>query len=214
MADNGSGMHNSHIPVVRYQDPVKAMGEYKKQSLIGIFLSRIAGIIVFLIILGILNILAEGIRVVMFHQVVGFLNANIGLILALSLFFLIGDLFGALTFPLNLPAPLFNAVGGVLIVAFIFRMFLLVDAMTGLTVFEMIGAIEFMVYPVVFIIVLIAGYASIFASCCGSKSGSKGESAGNRRSGPGNITWEEVGAEFRETVYDALHRIRDEIRRK
>lgn len=190
------------------------MDEYRKKSLIGIFLSRIAGIIIFLIILGVLNILAAGIHVQMFHQVVAFLNANIGLILILSLFFLIGDLFGALTFPLNLPAPLFNAIGGVLIVAFIFRVFLLVDAINGMQIFGALSAIEFLVYPAVFIIALIAGYASIFASCCrGGQNDSQNKSTGSdRQSGP--ITWEDVGAELRETIHDVLRRIRDEVTRR
>jgi len=190
------------------------MDEYRKKSLIGIFLSRIAGIIIFLIILGVLNILAAGIHVQMFHQVVAFLNANIGLILILSLFFLIGDLFGALTFPLNLPAPLFNAVGGVLIVVFIFRVFLLVDAINGMQIFGALSVIEYLVYPAVFIIALIAGYASIFASCCrGGQDGSQNKSTDSDRQS-GSITWEDVGAELRETIHDVLRRIRDEVTRR
>ena len=48
--------------------------------------------------------------------------------------FLLGDLFCTLVFPLNLPGPIFGALGAVFVVAFIFRVFMLAGDMTGIEV--------------------------------------------------------------------------------
>ncbi len=140
------------------------MGERKKESIAEVLVSRVVGIVVFLIVLGILNILAGAyVRIPIFLQVVEFLNANLGLLILISVIFLVGDLFGALPLPLNLPGPIFGAFGAVLLVIFIARFFLFFAGITDLEfffVFEKVLALP--VYLLVFIIALIAGYIGLF----------------------------------------------------
>ncbi|KAF5075881.1 hypothetical protein [Methanoculleus horonobensis] len=142
------------------------MGERKKESIAEVLVSRVVGIVVFLIVLGILNILAGAyVRIPIFLQVVEFLNANLGLLILISVIFLVGDLFGALPLPLNLPGPIFGAFGAVLLVIFIARFFLFFAGITDLEfffVFEKVLTLP--VYLLVFIIALIAGYIGLFTN--------------------------------------------------
>lgn len=140
------------------------MGERRKESVAEVLVSRVIGIVVFLIVLGILNILAGAyVQAPIFLQVVGFLNANLGLLILIAALFLIGDLFGALVFPLNLPGPIVSAFGAVYLVIFLVRLFLLVSAITGVGLFSVAGrALTLPVYLFVFIIALVAGYIGLF----------------------------------------------------
>ncbi|WP_332450075.1 hypothetical protein [Methanoculleus sp.] len=139
------------------------MGQ-KKESIAGILVSRIGGFIVFLILLGILNLLAGAyVQAPVFVQIVAFLNANLGPLLLITALFLIGDLFGALLFPLNLPGPVFGAAGAVFLVMFLFRLFVLVGEITDVEAFALFErAFAVPVYVIVFIIALIGGYISLF----------------------------------------------------
>ncbi|MCK4476848.1 MAG: hypothetical protein KAU16_08990, partial [Methanophagales archaeon] len=99
----------------------------------------------------------------LFHQVVQFLNKNIVLLIVMFVIFLIGEVFNALIFPLNLPAPLFDAIGSVFLVAFIFRIFAFLDAFTKENIFQIFTRLSFLIYLLVFIIVLLGGYSWLFA---------------------------------------------------
>ncbi len=141
------------------------MGERRKESVVEVLVSRIIGLIIFLILLGILNILAGAyVQTPIFLQIVAFLNANLVLLILISVIFLIGDLFGALAFPLNLPGPIFGAVGAVFLVMFLFRLFSLVGEITGVEVFALLEkTLALPVYILVFTVVLIGGYIALFA---------------------------------------------------
>lgn len=141
------------------------MGKQKKESATGILLSRIGGFIFFLILLAVLNILSGGyVQSPIFVRIVEFLNASLGLLILITALFLLGDLFGILTFPLNLPAPVFNAFGAVFLVTFLFRLFVLVGEITGVTVFAVLErTLAIPVTILVFIVVLIGGYIMLFA---------------------------------------------------
>ncbi|WP_214020686.1 hypothetical protein [Methanoculleus sp.] len=141
------------------------MGERSQESVAEVLISRIIGLVVFLIVLGILNVLAGAyVQTPIFLQIVAFLNVNLGLLILITAIFLIGDLFGALAFPLNLPGPIFGAVGAVLLVMFLFRLFSLVGEVTGIEVFSLFErALALPVYALVFIVVLIGGYVALFA---------------------------------------------------
>ncbi|MDK2889483.1 MAG: hypothetical protein PWR21_114 [Methanoculleus sp.] len=70
------------------------MGEHRKESATEVLISRIIGLVVFLIVLAILNILAGAyVQTPIFLQIVAFLNANLGLLIQISVVFLVGDLF-------------------------------------------------------------------------------------------------------------------------
>ena len=127
------------------------MGERRKESFAGVLVSRLTGIIVFLILLGVLNIIAGA-------------YVNVGFLVLIAAIFLVGDLFGTLVFPLNLPGPFFSAVGAVFTVVFIFRLFALVGEMTGIGVFTLFsGTLALLISILVFVVVLIGGYVALFA---------------------------------------------------
>ncbi len=126
-------------------------------------LTRVIGFIIFLVLLGIANLLTNYITNPIYLSVVGFLNANIWLIVIFSVIFLIGEIFGYLMFPLNIPSPLFNAVGGVLLIQFVFKLFKFLLDTTSIKInFGLpIADIENLIIIVVFIIVIIVGYVHI-----------------------------------------------------
>jgi hypothetical protein len=186
---------------------------------------------VFLIILLFLNYLTDSVGNSSFNAVVNFLNDNILLIVAMSLIFLLGDVFGALFFPLNLPAPLFNAIGSVFLVVFIFRIFEMLESMINVKIFGIFREILPLIYPLVFIIVLVVGYVILFArlfekdedECVRRektvedktepKKQADEQSAENKKSS-GEKTWDDVAGEFRGAVYDVLHAVREAVSRK
>jgi hypothetical protein len=124
-------------------------------------LTRVIGFLIFLVLLGIVNILTYYIKNEIFLSVVGFLNSNIWLIIIFSIIFLIGEIFGYLMFPLNIPGPLFNAVGGVLLIQFVFSLFSFITKTSNVEVNLPLGIIQNFVMIMVFIIVLIVGYVHI-----------------------------------------------------
>ncbi|WP_301663158.1 hypothetical protein [Methanoculleus frigidifontis] len=172
-----------------------------RESVPGILISRIGGFVIFLILLGILNLIAGSYRGEIFLEVVGFLNANLGLLVLITAVFLVADLFGALQFPLNLPAPLVNAAAAVFLVEFLIRLFGLVAEISGVRVFLLFEEFSFLIYPAVFLIVLIGGYAVLFTSA-GEKSGRDG---GDTRS------WDEIGEDFRKVFTEILQKLREEF---
>ena len=96
-------------------------------------------------------------------QVLGFLNANLGLLILIAVLFLIGALFGALVVPLNLPAPIFSALGAVFLVIFLLWLLLLIGTITDTGFFSLFDrALTLPVYLFVFIIAPVAGYIGLF----------------------------------------------------
>jgi hypothetical protein len=141
------------------------MGKRREESVAEVLISRIIGLVIFLIVLAILNILAGAyVQAPIFLRIVAFLNANLALLILISAIFLIGDLFGVLEFPLNLPGPIFGAVGAVFLVMFLFRLFSLIGEITGIELFTLFErTLALPVYILVFTIVLIGGYIALFA---------------------------------------------------
>lgn len=126
-------------------------------------ITRVIGFLIFLVLLGIANVLAYYIKNEIFLSVVGFLNANIWLIIIFSVIFLIGEIFGYLMFPLNIPSPLFNAVGGALLIQFVFKLlkFILNATNIKIDLGISLAEIENIIIIIVFIIVLVVGYVHI-----------------------------------------------------
>ena len=76
----------------------------KQHSLGWVFVSRMIGIICFLIVIVLANILTFYVASPLYHSGVDFLNLNFWLLLLIAIIIFIGDIFGAFPFPLNLPA--------------------------------------------------------------------------------------------------------------
>jgi len=182
------------------------------------------GIICYLIVVVLANILTYYVRSPIYHSGVEFLNLNFWLLLLVGIIIFIADLFGALPFPMNLPAPIIRAIGSVFIIAFVLRVFEWVDTSSGTGIYHYFWLLSFVIVPIVFIIVLLAGYYEILCDVW-AKARIREESdnvvvAENAESQTTEITtsssksWEDVGAELRLMLYELLHRFREEIKRR
>jgi len=192
----------------------------KQHSLGWIFVSRMIGIICFLIVVVLANILNFYIANPLYHAGVDFLNLNFWLLLLIGIIIFIAEIFGAFPFPMNLPAPIIKAIGSVFIIAFVLRIFEWVDTTTGNNIYHYFWLLSFVIVPVVFIIVLLAGYYEIICDLW-AKAKIRDESDTVVHSAsdlpPVNSSpksWDEVGAELRMMLYDLFHRFREEIRRR
>jgi hypothetical protein len=195
----------------------------KQHSLGWVFVSRMIGIICFLIIVVLANILTYYVNSPLYHSGVDFLNLNFWLLLLIGIIIFVADIFGAFPFPLNLPAPVIKAIGSVFIIAFVLRVFEWVDSTTGNNIYHYFWLLSFVIVPIVFIIVLLAGYYEIICDLWAKaklRDQSDVEIAGETISATGpsapatSKSWEDIGAELRLMLYDLLHRFREEIRRR
>jgi hypothetical protein len=180
------------------------------------------GIICFLIIVVLANILTFYVSNPVFHSGVAFLNTNFWLLLVIGVILFTADIFSVFPFPLDLPFPVIKAIGSVFIIAFVLRIFQWVDQITGNNLYHFLWLISFVIVPVVFIIVLITGYYEIlcdlssrarFTSDTATAGADVGIPSSPPAARPEAKSWEEIGAEFRLMLYDIIHRFREEIRK-
>ena len=117
------------------------MPKTTQKSIPGIIALRIFGLLLFLFLLYIANNLSFFTDNPLNYQVILFLNSQIWLLVLITIAFLIGEIFNALIFPLNLPAPLFNAVGAVLLVGFLINLFALFDILLDNNIFHFLDTL-------------------------------------------------------------------------
>lgn len=194
---------------------------FGERSLGWVFVTRMIGLISFLIIVVLANILTFYLANPVYQSGVGLLNANFWLLLIIGIIMFVADIFTAFPFPLDLPSPIVRAIGSVFIIAFILRAFEWVDVVTGSNFYQFFWFLSFIVVPLVFLLVLVTGYYEIirrlFRSGMTNNTGmaTPDPTIGTPRAAPngnGIRSWEEVGVEFRMMVYDILRRFREEIR--
>ncbi len=200
------------------------MWRYRKQPLGWVFVSRMMGIISFLIAVVLANILTYYVSNKVFLSGVLFLNENFWLLILIGIIFFVSDIFGAFPFPLNLPFPIIRAIGSVFCIAFFLKLFQWVDAVASTTLYPMFWYISFIIIPLVFLIVLAGGYYEIMRQLWLQSGTGRSTDAQvvheNREVAPPDQpvsdakSWEDIGVEFRMMLYDLLHRFRQEIKRK
>ena len=186
----------------------------KRKSLFKITLERTLGFVIFLGMLYVANLLSGQIQSQLFQQTVQFLNSNIMLIIAFSVIFFFGEIFFNLIFPFSLPAPIINAVGAMYLLNFIFNSFTLIETVLEMSIFGIFRSLSFLIYPIVFVAVLVGGYIAIFVRLfkCEEKPKKKpGKKPKKKQEQP---TWEEIGQEFRQVLYDVLGNLRDAVKPK
>lgn len=199
------------------------MGRYRNRSLGWVFVSRMIGIICFLIVVVLANILKYYVESPVYHSGVIFINENFWLLLLIAVILLAADLFGAFPFPLNLPAPIIKAIGSVFCIAFFLRVFQWIDIIASLNLYPSFWLVSFLVVPLVFIIVLASGYFEIMRRLWWQPNPDIEGGAKVVHLEPGKEaaqpvsdakSWEEIGAEFRMMLYDIIYRFRQEIKKK
>jgi hypothetical protein len=182
------------------------------------------GIICFLIVVVLANILTFYVSNPTYHAAVQFLNINFWLLLIIGIIFFVGDIFRAFPFPLNLPYPVIKAIGSVFVIAFVLRIFEWVDWITANNLYHYFWLISFVIVPLVFIVVIISGYYEIihelwarskFEPDAANVDGAEIPVMASPLQPESDVkSWDEIGAEFRLMLYDILHRFREEIHRK
>jgi len=195
-----------------------------KRSLGWVFVSRMIGIIIFLIVVVLANILTFYVSIPTYHAGVDFLNTNFWLLLIIGIILFIADIFCAFPFPLNLPYPVIKAIGSVFIIAFVLRIFEWVDQVTGNNMYHYFWLLSFIIVPLVFILVLLTGYYEILRELWARSKYDHdrvpvaGETSQGTTPPPGLatnvISWDEIGNEFGLMLYDIIHRFREEIHGK
>jgi len=190
---------------------------FGEKSLGWVFVTRMIGILTFLIVIVLANILKSiypGCA-----PVVEFLNANFWLLLLIGIILFIAEIFTAFPFPLDLPAPIIRAFGSVFIITFLLAVvrWLIVSAEIN----NLFQILSILVAPIVFLLVLATGYYEILRRLFrtgltnGAASATPDPTIGTPRAATNeNVvrSWDDVGVEFRMMVYDILHRFREEIR--
>ena len=201
------------------------MGQYRKKPLSWIFVSRMMGIIFFLIVVVLANFLTYYVTNSFYISCVTFLNENFWLLIILAVTLLVGDIFGVFSFPLNLPAPIIKAIGSVFFIVFVLHMIGWVDSIAATDFHTPFWYISFILVPLVFLIVLATGYYYILRQL-GRGPGAQYKVADEIFNGDSEYTdptlrplpdaksWEEIGGELRLMVFDIIHRFRADIRRK
>jgi len=143
--------------------------EHDHKSIIGIIVSRFLGVICFVILWFLLNYLMPYVDNDLYRNAVFFLDENAWLIIWMAVIYAAGEVFGALMFPLSLPAPILDAVASVFLTVFLFRILAFAGKVTNEAAFKMFDAWEAYAYPLVFIVVLIGGYILLFSRLVSKK---------------------------------------------
>lgn len=164
----------------------------------------ILGIIVFLIFVGILNIVAVGVSAWEYHAVVGFFNYNLLFILLISAIMLVGDVFEAFIFPFRILYPFFNAIGGALYVVLAFRGLDLIGYLSRVDFTSVLLPFYYTVIVVVFVVVLVVGLVRVFVGV------GHVEKRGLRHSDV-HHEWSDVGDEFKEAAYNLASKVKEKL---
>lgn len=164
-----------------------------------VFFGGVLGALFFLLLLGLLNVVAIFVPNVVFQEIVAFFNYNLLLLLFIHLVVFLGNLFGLFMFPFSLVYPLLNAFGSMLVLVFILRVLRLVGGFVGMHVYHAVYPLYVIALFVVPLIVLIVGYVQIFTS--GVKKLSKRRVRKAARPKP-EVEWSDVGDEFRKAFYE------------
>lgn len=186
------------------------MKPHSRKTPLRALVSGLLGILVFLIVLVVFRYVATHTAWPLFDGFVDLLFVYAPLIILFSVLFMIGDIFAVFPFPFNLPFPLFNAAGSVLLVSFLLAALKYVDGYFSIGISPALDVIALFLLLLVIIIVLIAGYVSIFAGLKSQEPNSSQE-AGSSRSPEDCPSWEKIGEEFRQMVADIIWKVRNGI---
>ncbi|MDD1660231.1 MAG: hypothetical protein LUQ62_03400 [Methanomicrobiales archaeon] len=183
----------------------------RKRSLIWSLFTTLIGVMVFLALVMVLSQVAPTLPTPR-YPLVTLLQENLPYFLVIFLLMMTGEIFDRFTFPFNLPAPLFHAIASVFLVLVMFNIFIWVDFITQSHFFPNLEVLRILLYLLVFLIVFIGGYFKIFGDLL-TYSRHQERKKEASPAFPDVKSWDDIGNEFRQLVYDLLHRMRDEIRR-
>ncbi len=182
----------------------------RRRSIIWTVFSTFLGIFAFYVLLTALNAFVPPGNSIL-RDLVILLADNFPYFIVIALILMTGEIFDRFSFPLNLPAPLFHALASVFLVLFIFNVFEFLDAITRAGIYRNLEILRILLSILIFLIVFTGGYFKIFGDLLrvGRQRALQGEPAG---ASPDAKTWNDIGNEFRQLIFDVLQRMREEIR--
>jgi hypothetical protein len=183
-----------------------------KKSIFSVIISKVAGLVLFILMVWLANYLVPFINSVMYVKIVHFVNNNFSYMIAMSVIFGVGEIFFALPFPVNLPAPLFSSIASLFLVAFIGRILGFAQSIANVDITDAFTIFSFIIYPVVFFAVFIGGYITIFAEVFGHDHREKRQL--KKSSSRGERTWGDIGDEFKNVVFDFFAMLRRAVNGK
>jgi hypothetical protein len=118
-------------------------------------LSHLLGLVVYLVVLGVLNLVANAYPDSVWHGLIAFLNATVWVVVVLTVINLLADLVLDLPFPTSLPGPLLRAIAAAVTVWYVVQLLLEIDRLFGLGVFLALAPLAVLLYAAVFLLVLV-----------------------------------------------------------
>jgi hypothetical protein len=186
-----------------------------ERSYFSIVLRRIIGFVIFLVLLGIANILAKYVDFKVFSEVVGFFNTNLILLLTMMVIALVNELFWRFYFPFNILGPVTASGFTLLIASFIYKFWIFVNTYLLIDITIPIGTI----YIGLFWAVLLLGYALILFRKGKPKHASEREvkekvKEREEKGTESPIGWDDVGDQFKMIFYNIARSINRKFERK
>ena len=181
---------------------------WRRRSIIRTVLSTFIGILALVVLVAILQTFSP--ENVVIQQLILLHNTDLPLLIVIALLLMTGAIFDRFDFPLNLPAPLFHALASVFLVIFIFDVFKFLNDITGADIYQNLEILRILLSILIFLIVFTGGYFKIFGDLL--RTGRERELRGETPGASTDFkTWNDIGNEFRQLVFDVIQRMRDEI---
>jgi len=144
---------------------------------------------------------------------VTFLKANVSIVVAFTIFFMIAEILFETFIPFNLLAPIFNAFGSIYLIKFLFSMINKITSMNGADISVLYFLLRIIVYPIVFVIVLITGYVKIFNNKPMKKK-VRPDMKKDKKIKHDEKSWEDIGNSFRRAISDLFRKLAEIIDKK
>jgi len=128
------------------------MGEWERRHRP---LSHLVGLVVYLVVLGILNLVASAYPDSTWHGLIGFLNATVWVVVVLSVINLLADLVLDLPFPTSLPGPFLRAVAAAATAWYVVQLLFEIDRLFDLGLFLALAPLAVLLYAAIFLLVLV-----------------------------------------------------------
>lgn len=123
------------------------------------FFKHLIGFLIFVIFLLIATSIFSNSDNIILVSILTFMIQNLALTILITSISILADIFWELEYPIKLIAPIINAVSGILIVYYIYKLFLLLEDLTH----SGINIPITLIYFIVVISVLASGYIKIFS---------------------------------------------------
>lgn len=186
---------------------------WRRRSIVWTVFSTFVTILALFILLAILDFSFSSSGNAIIQGLISLLEGDFYLLIVIALILMTGEIFDRFSFPLNLPAPLFHALASVFLIIFIFDVFRYLDGITGANIYQNLEILRILLSILIFLIVFIGGYFKIFGDLL--ISGRQRELHGEPPvASPDMKTWDDIGNEFRQLVFDVLRRMREELRER